>query len=62
MARHAASPVAELDTIDTHRLRLDALELLAWHDTMTAPGYEQLPAESQAWAGRAAALLEEIAR
>jgi hypothetical protein len=62
MARHAASPLIALDTMDVHRLRLDALELLTWHDFLTATGYTPLPAESQAWAAKAAALLQEIAR
>jgi hypothetical protein len=62
MGRHAASPTAALDTVDAHRLRIDALELLAWHDYLTAPGYTPLPAESQAWAAKATKLLEEISQ
>ncbi len=69
MGRHAASPLTAVDAIDVHRLRLDALELLAWRDVFTAGGdltqeasYRILPAEHDAWMVKAAALLQEIAR
>jgi len=62
MSRHAASPLREVDVIDAHQLRMNALELTTWHDIITAPGYVALPAESQAWADAAAQLLQEITR
>jgi hypothetical protein len=62
MARHAASPLRETDVIDAHQIRMNALELTVWHNILTAPGYQPLPAELSHWAAVAAQLLQEIAR
>ncbi len=62
MARHAASPLRETDAIEAHQIRMNALELTVWRDILTAPGYQLLPAESEAWAAAAAQLLQEIAQ